>query len=399
MPEVTRDKRTGLRVVTLAVTTAFALTGATGAPSAAGPPQPETRLPAWLAPGATLNIAGSAEPGTPVALIDGGSAIASAIAGDDGRFSFRARFNRMGAHRLSISSEDGDAALGSLLIRPVRLAAVGDVTFGGRIAATTAGRGAAHAWLATGRVLRGADLATANLEGVVSTRGRPVPDKEFHFRGPPSTLSAARRVAGLDVVSVANNHTLDFGTVAFLDTLRIARRNGIQTVGGGMHVTAARRPVILTRGGLRIAFLGYSDVRPEGFTAAASVAGTAPADPAAIRADVVAARRRADVIVVWFHWGEELARRPDPRQSALAAAALNARAHLVLGSHAHVLQHVLRPSRRTLVAWSLGNFVFPPHSPGTDRTGILLIDFGADGVRAHRLVPARIVGVQPRLLR
>jgi poly-gamma-glutamate synthesis protein (capsule biosynthesis protein) len=198
-------------------------------------------------------------------------------------------------------------------------------------------------------------------------------------------------------MSVANNHTLDFGTTAFLDTLRNARRTGIHTVGGGINVMAARRPVIFRRGGVRIAFLAYSDVRPDGFTAAVSVAGTAPADPAAIQADVGAARRRADVIVVWLHWGEELARRPNARQSALAAAALNARAHLVLGSHSHVLQHVLRPSRRTLVAWSLGNFVFPPNSPDTDRTGILQVDIGADGVRAHRLRPARIVGVQPRL--
>jgi hypothetical protein len=385
--------------MTLALATAFALTGAAGAPSATSPPQSATRLPAWLAPGATLDIAGSAEPGTPIALTDAGSAIASAIAGDDGRFSLRARFSRTGAHRLSISSEDGDVALGSLLIRPVRLAAVGDVTFGGRTGIAIAGRGAAHPWLATGRVLREADLATANLEGAVSTRGRPVHDKEFHFRGPPSALSAARRVAGLDVASVANNHTLDFGSLAFLDTLRTARRNGIHTVGGGVDLASARRPVIFRRGGVRIAFLGYSDVRPDGFTAAASTAGTAPADPAAIRADVGVARRRADVVVVWFHWGEELARRPEARQSALAAAALNARAHLVLGSHSHVLQRVLRPSRRTLVAWSLGNFVFPPNSPGTDRTAILLVDLGADGVRRHRLLPARIVGVQPRFVR
>ena len=246
----------------------------------------------------------------------------------------------------------------------MRLAAVGDVTFGGRVADAIAAKGAAYPWKSAGRILRRADVATANLEGVVSTRGQPVPDKEFHFRGPPSVLTAACRVAGLDVVSVANNHTLDFGPVAFLDTLRIARRNRIATVGGGHDLVAARRPVIVQRGGMRIAFLGYSDVRPDGFTAARSTAGTAPADTTAIRADVVSARRRADVVLVWVHWGAELARRADARQRLFASAALNAGAHIVLGSHPHVLQGVVRPTRRVLVAWSLGNFVFPPNSPG-----------------------------------
>ena len=73
-------------------------------------------------------------------------------------------------------------------------------------------------------------------------------------------------------------------------------------------------------------------------------------------------------------------------------------AHAVLGSHPHVLQNVVRPTPRALVAWSLGNFVFAPHSPGTERTGILHLDLARDGVRAHRLQRARIVGVQPRLV-
>ncbi len=71
---------------------------------------------------------------------------------------------------------------------------------------------------------------------------------------------------------------------------------------------------------------------------------------------------------------------------------------MVLGSHPHVLQAVVRPTRRVLVAWSLGNFVFAPHSAGTRRTAILHLDLTQDGVRAYRLQAARIVGVQPRLV-
>jgi len=376
----------------------LALSGATGAPSAPLVAQLDGHLPVWLAPGVTLAAAGSADPGSVIAVERAGVAIASTTVGEDGRFSVRAVLSRAGPHRVTATSSAGLVSLGTVLVRPLRLAAVGDVTFGGPVGEAIAARGAAYPWQSTGRILRGADIATANLEGVVSTRGQPVPDKEFHFRGPPSALTAARRVAGLDVMSVANNHTLDFGPVAFLDTLRIARRNGIATVGGGANVVVARRPVIVKRGGMRVAFLGYSDVRPDGFTAARSIAGTAPADAAAIRVDVVSARRRADVVIVWVHWGAELARRVDSRQRRFASAALNAGAHAVLGSHPHVLQNVVRPTPRALVAWSLGNFVFAPHSPGTERTGILHLDLARDGVRAHRLQRARIVGVQPRLV-
>jgi poly-gamma-glutamate capsule biosynthesis protein CapA/YwtB (metallophosphatase superfamily) len=304
---------------------------------------------------------------------------------------------RAGAYRVTASSGEEIVSLGTVLIRPIRVAAVGDVTFGGRVAEAIAARGPAYPWESTGRILRAADVATANLEGAVSTRGRPVPDKEFHFRGPPSALSAARRAAGLDVVTVANNHTLDFGRTAFLDTLRIARRNGISTVGGGADLAAARRPVIVERGGRRIAFLAYSDVRPDGFTATGSLAGTAPADVVAIRADVISARRRADVVIVWMHWGAELARFADARLRLFASVALNAGAQVVLGAHSHLFQPVVRPTRRALVAWSLGNFVFPTNSPGTDRTAILLLDLARGGVRAHRLQHVRIVGIQPRL--
>jgi capsule synthesis protein PGA_cap len=387
-----------IRSAPIIIAITLVLTGATGAPSARLVAQLDVDLPVWLAPGVTLSLAGSADPGSVIAVERAGVTITSSTVGEDGRFSSRAVLSHTGAHRVTASSSSGLVILGTVLVRAVRLAAVGDVTFGGRVADAIAARGAAYPWQPTGGTLRGADIATANLEGVVSTRGQPVPDKEFHFRGPPSALTAARRVAGLDVLSVANNHTLDFGPVAFLDTLRIARRNGIATVGGGADLAAARRPVILKRGGMRIAFLAYSDVRPDGFTAARSTAGTAPADPAAIRVDVASARRRADVVVVWVHWGTELARRAESRQRTFASAALNAGAHAVLGSHPHVLQDFARPTPRVLVAWSLGNFVFPPNSPGTDRTAILHLDLARDGVRAYRLQRARIVGVQPRLV-
>ncbi|MGH3007749.1 MAG: CapA family protein, partial [Gaiellaceae bacterium] len=215
---------------------------------------------------------------------------------------------------------------------------------------------------------------------------------------PPYALRAAASFAGVDVVSLANNHSLDYGRTAFRDTIRHARRFGIAPMGGGADLRLARRPAILVRGNLRVAFLGFSDVRPLGFDAGASRPGATPAFPEYIRPDVRAARRRADVVVVYFHWGAERATTPSLRQRSFAQIALDAGAHVVLGSHPHVLQPIER-KRKRLVAWSLGNFVFPAHSPGTERTGILRLELGAHGVIGHGFRRARIHGVQPRLAR
>jgi poly-gamma-glutamate capsule biosynthesis protein CapA/YwtB (metallophosphatase superfamily) len=284
-----------------------------------------------------------------------------------------------------------------MLVRPVRIAAGGDFNPGDKIAAMAAVHGPRYPWLSVGPVLRAADIATVNLEGVVSSRGSPVPDKEFHFRGARSMLAGAVDAAGLDVVTVANNHSLDFGPAAFLDTLAALRAVGVESVGGGANLAKARRPAVLEAGGLRIAFLGYSDVVPYGFGATSSSPGTAVADSDAIRADIRKLLGRADLVVCWFHWGEELATTPTSREQEFASACLNAGAKLVLGSHPHVLQPVVRPSPRLLVAFSLGNFVFPAGSPGTQRTGVLEVDLASDGVRGFRMEPATIVGGQPRL--
>jgi len=294
---------------------------------------------------------------------------------------------------ITLAAGDRRAPLRPLLVRPVVLAAGGDVNLGDRIGAAIAEHGPGHPWTGVAALLRAADVALVNLECAVSNRGAPVPGKKYVFRGSPGSLAGAAR-AGIDVVSVANNHSLDYGSDAFLDTLTHARRARIVTVGGGADLAAARRPAIVVRGGLRIAVLAYSDVRPLGFDAAAGKPGTARADTTWVADDVARARNRADTVVVYFHWGTELATTPDSRQHSFAEAAVGAGASVVLGAHPHVLQPVER-RRRKVVAWSLGNFVFGAASPGTTASGILLVGLGADGVRSSELVPARIDSFRP----
>lgn len=280
-------------------------------------------------------------------------------------------------------------------VRHVTLAAVGDINLGDGPRAVMRSRGVRYPWRDVAPTLRRADLAFGNLECAVSRRGRPVP-KQYNFRGGPSALRATARFAGLDVLNLANNHTVDYGRRALLDTIRFTRGFGMTPVGAGRNVAAARRPRVVRRLGLRIAFVGFSDRLPLSFFATATRPGTSFASVPLIRRGVRRARRRADVVVATFHWGDELARHPTARQRLFARTAMRAGATAVIGAHPHVLQPRVRRGRR-ITAYSMGNFVFSTGRGATSRTGILMLRLSGRGVESSRLRRATIVGTQPRL--
>jgi poly-gamma-glutamate synthesis protein (capsule biosynthesis protein) len=379
---------------TLAFTTKSAPTRA----AAAVPALNVTAKPTgWVAPGVRVTVGGFAGSGAAVLLRADGHVVARTTAGKLGRYSFSFAPRASGRVRLAVQSAGVFRPAGTLVVRPVSLDAVGDVTFGEEVGPAIADHGGAYPWSFVGARLREADITIGNLETAVSTRGTAAV-KEFTFRGPPAALRPMRGLAGFDVLTLANNHTVDYGRDALLDTVKAVKASGIEPIGAGANEAQARRPAIVEAGGLRVAFLGYSDVNPYGFNATSDSPGTAKADVAAITKDVHAVLRRADVAVCFFHWGTELHPEPNSRQQQFAAACLNAGAKLVLGAHPHVLGGVATPARRSLVAWTLGNFVFPSGSV-TGRTAILHVALGTDGVRGYRLVPVRIDGFRPRLAR
>jgi len=357
----------------------------------------DSHLPDWLAPGARAHVDGFAGANERLRLeTSSGALLARTTSGPRGRFLFRFRAPEAGRYRLRVAGTGRTAAAGVVVVRPLVLDAVGDVTFGEQVGPAVSAYGGAYPWTGVARVLRAADMTTGNLETSVSTRGT-AGVKQYTFRGPPQALAPMSRVAGFDVLTLANNHSDDYGPEALLDTVRYVRAAGIEPIGAGANELLARRPAIVEAGGLKVAFLGYSDINPAGFRSTETTPGTATADPAAIMADVRAARRRADVVVCFMHWGVELHPQPDSRQQQLAAACLSGGAQVVLGAHPHVLGPVSRPTARSLVAWTLGNFLFP--SAGvTAHTAILQVRLDARGVRGYRLLPVQIEGFRPRLL-
>lgn len=324
--------------------------------------------------------------------------LASLSADTRGRFSFAFRPSKARRHyvfraRGSTHSEPSEVRVRS---RDVTLTAVGDVNLGDGPAQAMAMRGRKWPWRNVAPTLRRSDIALANLECSVSNRGSRVP-KEFNFRGNPSALRVAGRFAGLDVVSLANNHTGDYGQTAMLDTLRNARRASLVPIGAGHDTRGAYAPHIVRALGLRVAFLGFSDIGPASFFAGSRKPGTAYAEVGAIRRSVRRAKRHAEIVVTMFHWGVERQTAPSARQRALAHAALAAGATAVIGSHPHVLEPILRVGKRRVVAYSLGNFVWSAGSHPTSHTGILRLRLSAQGVVGVRFLEAVIVDSQPRL--
>jgi poly-gamma-glutamate synthesis protein (capsule biosynthesis protein) len=283
----------------------------------------------------------------------------------------------------------------------VTIAAVGDVmlarSLGRRI---LAGEGAAIlADVAT--LLTGADIAVANLETAVSDIGAPQA-KGYTFRSPPGAIDVLVG-AGIDVAALANNHALDYGPEALLDTVARLSAAGIANAGAGANEAEARAPAVVERNGVRAAFLSYVDTQAEGsysqgtWDAGPGTAGVAWASVGELQAVVAAAAMQADVVVVLLHFGIEYATVPSEAQRVYARAAIDAGALLVLGSHAHVLQP-LEEYGGGLIAFSLGNFVFDGFDGAANDTAILLVTIDEGAVIDWELVAARVIDGIPHLV-
>ena len=246
-------------------------------------------------------------------------------------------------------------------------------------------------------LLSGADITLVNLEG-------PAPDDHsYHgdgyiFTMDPALLSGLRD-AGIDAVSLANNHIINGGQAGVVETVHNLDAVGIGHFGAGAELAAARQPIWLTTHGLRIAVLGYNAIRPD-LGATASRAGAAPLDLATARVDIAAARAAgADLVVVMPHWGTEYTDALTAKQRTAADALVAAGADLVLGSHSHWAGPIGMVGGR-FVVYSLGDFVFDlNHDVRTQEAMIVELTFAGRSLVQVSLHPTLILDrSQPNLL-
>lgn len=296
--------------------------------------------------------------------------------------------------------------------------------------------------------IKSGNLAFAQLETTITDRGAKAPNARLAMRS-PSGMAAACREAGIDVMSFAGNHCLDWGYEGLNDTLAHADAAGLALCGAGENLADARRPTIIERGGKRIAFLAYSSILPEGYMAERERPGCAPmrahtlyeqiehdqpgtpartisyahrSDLEAMVTDIKAAREQADLVFVSMHWGIHMVEAVlADYQREVARAAIDAGAAAIIGHHPHILKGV-EFYRGAPIFYSLGNFAIEqPHiwdpaitrtdsfrhlvslnpawqadsvymlPPDTRMTGIVRLTCGDEGVEKTEFLPAWIL--------
>ncbi|HET8900789.1 MAG TPA: CapA family protein [Holophagaceae bacterium] len=243
-------------------------------------------------------------------------------------------------------------------VSQITLVATGDIMMHADVKQAAAQRGFDALWADFAPVWKSADVAFANLETPVApTTGRP--GKPYQFNA-PEELPKALKDAGLQVLSTANNHAFDQGPKGIVETLQRLHDGGLVTIGTGATKAESEQAVFLERNGLKLAFLGFSDIFNNDLDHNPSKPWVRKLDLDAACAAVAEARKQADAVIVSVHWGIEDHHDPTPRQQEAAARLVAAGADLILGHHPHVLQPVAwvyAGGRKGLAAYSLGNFI------------------------------------------
>ncbi|MDP9884579.1 poly-gamma-glutamate synthesis protein (capsule biosynthesis protein) [Sinomonas atrocyanea] len=278
----------------------------------------------------------------------------------------------------------------------MRIAFMGDVMLGRLVDERLRTAAPASVWGDTLPVLAGADLRIANLECVLARGGTPWPGKVFHFRSAPQNV-ACLTAAGIDAVSLANNHTLDYGPEALLESVAALDAAGIRHAGAGADDDAAWSPAVVRAGGLDVGLVAFTDNTPD-WAAAPRSPGVAyaPVDAAhplgrRLREVVRATRPAVDVLIVSAHWGGNWGAEVPAEHRALAHALVEDGADLVFGHSPHIVRGI-EVHRGRPVIYGAGDFIDDyavDPVERNDQSFIFMLDLGGS---------ARDGGAGPRLL-
>lgn len=206
--------------------------------------------------------------------------------------------------------------------------------------------------------MKDADITMVNQEFTFSNGGKQAENKQFTFRVNPDYVTAFKDM-GIDVVTLANNHSMDFGTEALKDSFDTLNGAGIAYVGAGNNLKEARNIHYVKDKGKTLAFLAASRVIPEyNWNATETKPGMLTTyDPTFLLEDIKTARENSDYVIVYLHWGIERMDTPKDYQRNLAKQYIDAGADLVIGSHPHVLQGMEYYKGKPII-YSLGNYMF-----------------------------------------
>ncbi len=278
------------------------------------------------------------------------------------------------------------------------ITAVGDINLGGKVGKIIAQRGVNYPWEKVRHLFSLSDINFGNLECSISNRGKPLKGKKYTFRGNPQFLKGLSQ-AGINFLSLANNHTQDYGRIAFLDTMESLKKEKIIYAGAGKNNKEAYSLKIIEVKKERIGFLAYSGILPPGWEATAKKPGIASAkNISSIIGSIKQARGQVNYLIVSLHWGKENSPAPLSSQRKLAKLIIDAGALIVLGHHPHVIQGFER-YKRGLIVYSLGNFIFSPGSSKGRYSAILQLKLCSGELKEIKVFPIYIKDAQPQLMK
>ncbi|QOY34018.1 CapA family protein [Anaerobacillus isosaccharinicus] len=276
---------------------------------------------------------------------------------------------------------------------PITIAFAGDVMMDGSIERVMNKHGYNYPFLQVKKELEKVDYAIVNLETAVTKRGTPY-SKQYNFRTGPQSLKALKD-AGFQMVSLANNHTMDFGEEGLVDTIDYLNEIGLAHVGAGRNSEEAYAEEIIEIKGKKIAILGFSRVLPTGtWYATPSKPGIASGYQVDRMLKIIErVREEVDYLFVFMHWGIERQQIPEPYQFKDARAMIDAGADGIIGAHPHVIQG-LDFYKGKPIAYSLGNFLFPDYVSGlTAESCVLTLIIDGNDIKMQ-YTPYQITGNQ-----
>ncbi|OKP77929.1 capsule biosynthesis protein [Paenibacillus helianthi] len=281
----------------------------------------------------------------------------------------------------------------------VNLVFAGDILLDGFVGDQIAKYGVNFPFAKVAPVLKKADIAFANLETPVSVRGK-VAEKTFAFRSKPTAL-AGLNYAGIDGVTVANNHILDFGQDAMLDTLVHLDKYKIGHTGAGKNINEAFRPFTQTVKGKKIAMLGVSRVlsSPSWYAGKNRPGAASAYTPEPLMSAIQKSAKENDYTIVYIHWNNEFKDYPENYARKLAKQMIDSGADIIIGAHSHCLMGIEYYKHKPIY-YSLGNFVFNRSTRGGDKTlHSMLVNFEiSDSGVNGRITPVKIIGGQPNFM-
>lgn len=282
----------------------------------------------------------------------------------------------------------------------ITIVAAGDLYLGGTANPYLKQSGYSYPFESTKYVLKNADIAVVNLEAPLTNRTATFMDKEFVLKANPDSTEAIKAV-GFDVATLANNHIMDYGQEGLRDTITALNKRGVSYTGAGEDLNNARKPAILNVKNKKIAFLAYSRVFPEEFYATDISGGTAPGLFEYVRDDIKKIKKDADIVIVSFHWSEELLKYPKEYQIKLAHLAIDSGANLIIGHHPHVIQGIEK-YKNGLIFYSLGNFAFGSISQSSPEGILAAVRFKSNQIISAEIIPLNVnnkeVFFQPKVL-